>query len=183
LGKKANMRNCPQSNAFATYQDDDGQYLLLVETAPLTEPFSSADGPALSPPGRAAANPAYVVLAVDHDERARLNTVAMLEVLGHTVFQAHSGEQALEVLRREPAIDLVVTDMAMPLMSGLDLCSVAQSLYPSLRFVLATGAGEAPDCEEPTLLRLSKPFLQFDLARVIEIAMEMAPWSPQVIWL
>ncbi len=158
------MRNCPQSNAFATYQDDDGQYLLLVETAPLTEP-------------------AYVVLAVDHDERARLNTVAMLEVLGHTVFQAHSGEQALEVLRREPAIDLVVTDMAMPLMSGLDLCSVAQSLYPSLRFVLATGAGEAPDCEEPTLLRLSKPFLQFDLARVIEIAMEMAPWSPQVIWL
>jgi CheY-like chemotaxis protein len=156
---------------------------LLVEPAPLTDPLPSADGAAFLPAARAAANPAYVVLAVDDDERARLNTVTMLEVLGHTVFQAASGEQALEVLSREPAIDLVVTDMAMPLMTGLDLCSLAQSLYPNLRFVLATGCGEAPDPEEPALLRLSKPFLQFDLARVVEIAMEMAPWSPRVIWL
>jgi CheY-like chemotaxis protein len=177
------MGNGSQSDAFAAYLADDGQYLLLVETAPLTAPRSSAYGPALGPLGGAAAHPTYVVLAVDDDERARLNTVTMLEDLGHTVLQAHSGEQALEVLSREPAVDLVVTDMAMPVMSGLDLCSAAQSLYPSLRFVLATGAGEAPDREEPALLRLSKPFLQFDLARVIELAMEMAPWSPRVIWL
>jgi len=87
------------------------------------------------------------------------------------------------VLSREPAVDLVVTDMVMPLMSGLDLCSAAQRLYPNLRFVLATGSGEGLSREEPALLRLSKPFLQFDLARVIEIAMEMAPWSPRVVWL
>ncbi len=177
------MSNGSDSNAFATYLADDGQYLLLVEPAALTEPVSSAGDATVVPPARTAVNRAYVVLAVDDDERARLNTVTMLEDLGHTVFQAHSGEQALEVLSREPAIDLVVTDMVMPLMSGLRLCSVAQSLYPSLRFVLATGFGEATDQEEPALLRLSKPFLQFDLARVIEIAMEMAPWSPRVIWL
>jgi len=177
------MANGPASHAFSAYLADDGQYLLLVESAPCTEPLPSANGAAFIPPGRAATNSAYVVLAVDDDEQARLNTVTMLEVLGHTVFQAASGEQALEVLSREPAIDLVVTDMVMPLMSGLDLCSVAQSLYPSLRFVLATGCGEARASEEPALLRLSKPFLQFDLARVIEIAMEMAPWNPRVIWL
>jgi CheY-like chemotaxis protein len=151
---------------------------LLVESPPLTESLPSADDAAFVPPGRAATNPAYVLLAVDDDERARLNTVTMLEALGHTVFQAASGEQALEVLSRESAVDLVVTDM-----SGLDLCSAAQSLYPNLRFVLATGSGEGPSREEPALLRLSKPFLQFDLARVIEIAMEMAPWSPRVVWL
>jgi CheY-like chemotaxis protein len=156
---------------------------LLVQSPPLTEPLPSADDAAFVPPGRAATNPAYVLLAVDDDERARLNTVTMLEDLGHTVFQAASGEQALEVLSREPAVDLVVTDMVMPLMSGLDLCSAAQRLYPNLRFVLATGSGEGLSREEPALLRLSKPFLQFDLARVIEIAMEMAPWSPRVVWL
>jgi CheY-like chemotaxis protein len=156
---------------------------LLVESAPRTDHLAPADDAALAPPGCAAANPTYVVLAVDDDERARLNTVTMLKDLGHTVFQANSGEQALGVLRREPGIDLVVTDMVMPFMNGLDLCSVAQSLYPSLRFVLATGCGEAPDHEEPALLRLSKPFLQFDLARVIELAMEMAPWRPRIIWL
>jgi CheY-like chemotaxis protein len=107
----------------------------------------------------------------------------MLEDLGHLVFQANSGEQALEIMRLEPAIDLVVADMAMPHMTGLELCGVAQSLYPRLRFVLATGDGEASDCDEPALLRLPKPFLQFDLARTVEIAMDMAPWSPRLIWL
>jgi CheY-like chemotaxis protein len=43
-----------------------------------------------------------------------LNTVALLEDLGHRVFEAMSGAQALDILRRENAIELVITDQAMP---------------------------------------------------------------------
>ncbi len=177
------MRNKPEANDFETYLENDRRYLRPVESAAITETRAFAHNAALAPSNRAVPNPPHTVLAVDDDDFARLDPVMMLEDLGHTVFEANSGEKALEVLRREPAIDLVVTDMAMPHMSGLDLCSVAQSLYPSLRFVLATGQGEASACDEPTLLRLPKPFLQFDLARTVELAMEMAPWNPKVIWL
>jgi CheY-like chemotaxis protein len=183
LGKKATMRNKPETNTFEAYLENDRQHLRPVESVAVTKSRSFTHNAALAPSNRAVPKPPHIVLAVDDDDLARLDTVMMLEDLGHTVFEANSGEKALDVLRREPAIDLVVTDMAMPHMSGLDLCSIAQNLYPSLRFVLATGQGEASDCDEPALLRLPKPFLQFDLARTVELAMEMAPWSPKVIWL
>jgi CheY-like chemotaxis protein len=183
LGKKAAMSNEPEANKSAAHQIDDRQYGLGAESAPGTQTRTFAHDAALAPSSRAAQTPTYIVLAVDHDPTARRNTVMMLEDLGHLVFQANSGEQALEIMRLEPAIDLVVADMAMPHMTGLELCGVAQSLYPRLRFVLATGDGEASDCDEPALLRLPKPFLQFDLARTVEIAMDMAPWSPRLIWL
>jgi CheY-like chemotaxis protein len=182
------MSNEPEVNEseatdYGTHQIDDRQCWVGGESAPGTQTRTFAHDAALALSSRAAETPAYIVLAVDDDRLARRNTVMMLEDLGHLVFEANSGEQALEMMRREPAIDLVVADMAMPHMSGLELCGVAQSLYPRLRFVLATGPGEAPDYDEPALLRLPKPFLQFDLARTVELAMEMAPWSPRLIWL
>jgi len=183
LGKKAAMSNEPEANECAVYEIDDRQYPSEAKSVRGSQTRTFAHDAALDPSRRTAQAPTYIVLAVDDDPLARRNTVMMLEDLGHLVFEANSGEQALEMLRREPAIDLVVADMAMPHMSGLDLCSAAQSLYPSLRFVLATGQGEASNGEEPALLRLPKPFLQFDLARTVELAMDMAPWSPRVIWL
>ena len=54
------------------------------------------------------------ILAVDDDDLVLMNTSAMLEDLGHAVLEAHSGVEALQILKREPAIDLLVTDQAMP---------------------------------------------------------------------
>jgi CheY-like chemotaxis protein len=183
LGKKAAMSNEPEANECAARQVDDREYRSEGESALGAQARTFDHDAALAPSRRSAKSPTYVVLAVADDQRARLDTVMMLEDLGHTVFKANSGEQALEMLSREPAIDLVVADMAMQPMSGLKLCAAAQSAYPSLRFVLMTGGREAADSDEPALLRLPKPFLQFDLARTVELAMEMAPWSPRVIWL
>jgi CheY-like chemotaxis protein len=45
----------------------------------------------------------------------------MLEELGHTVLEAYSGGEALEILRREDSVELVITDQAMPQMSGRNL--------------------------------------------------------------
>ncbi len=177
------MTNEPEANECAARQVDDWEYRSGGETVRGAQARTFDHDAALAPSRRAAKSPTYVVLAVADDRLARLDTVMMLEDLGHTVFKANSGEQALEMLSREPAIDLVVADMAMSHMSGLGLCTAAQSLYPNLRFVLTTGSGETSGSDEPALLRLPKPFLQFDLARTVELAMEMAPWSPRVIWL
>ena len=64
------------------------------------------------------------ILAVNDDALILMNTVAMLEELGRTVFEAYSGKEALEILRREDSVDLGVTDQAMPKMTGSDLAKV-----------------------------------------------------------
>jgi PAS domain S-box-containing protein len=109
---------------------------------------------------------ALVVLAVDDDALVLINTVAMLEELGHRVFPAASAQDALATLRREP-VDLVITDHAMPLMTGLQLAEAIRADQPSLPVILATGYAELPPNTQPMLPRLSKPFLQRDLATAI----------------
>jgi CheY-like chemotaxis protein/anti-sigma regulatory factor (Ser/Thr protein kinase) len=148
---------------------------------PLTEtPHDIGDTHPFAASG-AADRTACTVLAVDDDPLVLLNTVMMLEDLGHTVFEASSGKQALELLAREAAIEIVVTDMAMPHMSGLQLFWMAGNLYPELRFLLATGYAESTDDEAPALLRLAKPFGQDDLDKAIQTAFGAPPATPRVV--
>ena len=107
------------------------------------------------------------VLAVDDDVLVLLNTVAMLEDLGHQVCQADSGREALELVRSGKCFDLVISDQAMPQMSGLQLAGAIREELPAQPILLATGYAEAPAGAEIDLPRLSKPFLQHDLARAI----------------
>ena len=104
------------------------------------------------------------VLAVDDDALVLMNTVAMLEDLGHTVFAAYSGEEALAILRREDSVDLVVTDQAMPNMSGTDLAKTIIGEWPDIPVLLATGYVDRVAGEDTGLPKLTKPFLQRDLA-------------------
>jgi PAS domain S-box-containing protein len=108
-----------------------------------------------------------VVLAVDDDRLVLLNTAAMLEDLGHTVLEATSGKRALELIRRDSGIDLVITDQAMPNMTGSDLATAIRAERPNLPIILATGFAELPNGANEGLPRLSKPFLQQQLADVI----------------
>jgi PAS domain S-box-containing protein len=116
-----------------------------------------------------------LVLAVDDDPLALLNVVAILDDLGHTVFEARSGEQGLAVLEREPAIELVITDMAMPNMTGVEFYLKARRLYPNLKFLLATEFGEVSGEVEPMLPRIMKPFWQNDLAKAVEAILASRP--------
>lgn len=112
------------------------------------------------------------VLAVDDDRLVLMNTVAMLEDLGHTVLEATSGAQALQILRQNTALDLLITDQAMPQMTGLQLAEAARAERPGLPIILATGYAEVP--REATLPKLAKPFFQDDLARAVAAATEPA---------
>jgi PAS domain S-box-containing protein len=105
-----------------------------------------------------------IVLAVDDDILVRMGTVAMLEDLGHTVKEANSGEEALKILAQGTKIDVVVTDQAMPRMTGVQLAEAILAAQPNLPIILATGYAELPTGLGSTLPRLSKPFSQAQLA-------------------
>jgi PAS domain S-box-containing protein len=108
------------------------------------------------------------ILAVDDDGLVLMNTAAMLEELGHEVFEANSGKDALDILRSHPDIDLVITDQAMPRMTGVQLAEIIQSEFPGLPIILATGYAELPaGAEGRHLSKLAKPFREQDLAVAI----------------
>ena len=110
------------------------------------------------------------VLAVDDDALVLANTRAMLEDLGHVVLAALSGRQALEQLEHADKVDLVITDHAMPHMTGAELATTITARWPGLPIILATGYAELPSGLQPALRRLSKPYRQEALAEAIASA-------------
>jgi signal transduction histidine kinase/CheY-like chemotaxis protein len=108
-----------------------------------------------------------VLLFVDDDFLISLSTASLLEDLGHTVIKASSGADALVVLRDGQAVDLMITDYAMPGMTGLQLAEEARRLRPGLPILLATGYADLPANAAFELPRLSKPYQQRQLAEQI----------------
>ena len=106
------------------------------------------------------------VLVVDDDPIVAAGTAAMLEDLGHSAIEAGSAEIALEVLSSEPGIDFVITDHAMPGMTGTDLAERIRRTWPGVPVVLASGYPEIPG-DELGVPRLSKPYRQEELARLL----------------
>jgi len=110
------------------------------------------------------------VLVVDDDPLVLMNTVLMLEDLGHRTTQAYSGEEALRLLEQEPLPDLVVTDHAMPRMTGGELAVEIGKRLPGLPIVLASGYAEIPGGVSRDLPRLAKPFTQVQLEEAVASA-------------
>lgn len=125
-------------------------------------------------PSTASGHHELVVLAVDDDVLVRMGTAAMLEDLGHTVREANSGEEALKILAQGTKIDLVVTDQAMPRMTGVQLAEAILAGQPDLPIILATGYAELPIGLASKLPRLSKPFTQEQLANALNEAIGRA---------
>jgi CheY-like chemotaxis protein len=99
-----------------------------------------------------------------------VRAVAMLEDMGHTVFEAASGARALEILQANQ-VDLVLTDQAMPRMTGLELAEQIRTRWPNLPIIIATGCAELP-ANSLALLKLGKPFDQGNLQRIITEALQ-----------
>ncbi|HTB45284.1 MAG TPA: response regulator [Acetobacteraceae bacterium] len=116
---------------------------------------------------RSGAARCYRILVVDDDPLIGSATTAMLEDLGHVVIETTSGTRALEALRSTPMIDLVITDQAMPGMTGTQLSRLIRQSWPELPIILATGYADLPNGEDPGLPRLSKPYQQEELSAMI----------------
>ena len=109
------------------------------------------------------------ILVVDDHHEVRNTTAGMLEELGHVVRQAPQGQDALAQLNGNGSCDLLITDYAMPNMSGTELVREARKLKPGLRSMIITGyadndalAGNLGD-----IAILSKPFSLEKLAQAI----------------
>jgi CheY-like chemotaxis protein len=87
------------------------------------------------------------ILVVEDDEGVREVTVGMLSDLGYHTLVACTGREALEVLEREKAIDLLFTDVVMPGgISGVELARTARRLQPRLKILVTSGYTRAePD--------------------------------------
>jgi signal transduction histidine kinase len=115
------------------------------------------------------------VLIVDDDNLVMTGTAAMILDLGHTAVEAHSGAEALKLLESGLKIDVVLTDHAMPAMTGLQLAESIHQKFPGLPIILATGYAELPvDPSTLGIARLAKPCSQDEIAAAIHHAMRSA---------
>ncbi len=130
------------------------------------QPAKAAPGRVEPPPPRDAVQ-RLRVLVVDDDVLVAMNTTAMLEDLGHEAVEVHSGRKALEALEASPDFDVLITDQAMPQMTGAQLLSTVRDRWPKVQAILATGYAELPEQLDSDVLRLGKPFMQTDLERTL----------------
>jgi PAS domain S-box-containing protein len=133
-------------------------------TATLILPVATA-APATERPAHTPAkvNRSAVILFVDDDPLIAMSTMEMLEDLGHRVIGASSGLHALDIIKSEQPIDLMVTDHVMPGMTGIELAAASRRLRPSLPILLATGYADLPEGAQLDLPRLAKPYHQDQL--------------------
>jgi CheY-like chemotaxis protein len=108
------------------------------------------------------------ILAVDDDILVSMGTVGLLEDLGHEVIEVHSGKDALAAMNSRSDIDLLITDHAMPRMTGVELAQQVRAMRPDMPIILATGYAEMPEGgTECITVRLEKPFSDAALARLL----------------
>jgi PAS domain S-box-containing protein len=151
-------------------------------TVELRLPVASGAAEAVPAASRAAEDiynqPPLVVLAVDDDSLVLTNTIAMLEELGHTGIAAASGEEALRLLEESETngtpVDLVLTDQAMPRITGVQLAEAIRRRWDQMPIIIATGFAEIEPGLGTELPRLAKPFNERDLAREIAFAVPAA---------
>jgi len=140
-----------------------------------TKPVAEAEPLAASWP----ANYTATILVVDDDPLIAMSTVDMLEDLGHVVIEANSGKRALEIIDAGQNIDLMMTDQAMPGMTGMQLAEIVRSKRPNLPVLLATGYADLPADQLANLPRLSKPYqqaqLQAEIEKLLDVVLKSSP--------
>ncbi len=80
------------------------------------------------------------ILVVDDEKHIREGLVSILELDGYTGLQAEDGEEAWRLIN-EKSVDLVITDLRMPKMSGMDLLKKIFTTYPTIPVIVLTGHG------------------------------------------
>ena len=127
----------------------------------------------ISAPGDIRARQTLSVLLVDDEPLVRASVARMLVELGHEVHEVASGPEALELLRdRVP--DLIVTDHAMPGMTGTVLAALAQERWPGLPVLLLSGYAALAGMDGGALPCLAKPCSLAQLAEALDRALAPA---------
>lgn len=162
-GGAVKLRSAPGEGTTVTL------YLPSAEAAPAVERVEAAE-PIM--PVRHAS-----ILVVDDDDDVRDLVVAMLEDLGYRVTAAADGRIALDLLTRNSPYDLLLADVAMPGLSGVDVVHAARERGMAFRVLFATGYADLgayrPGLEGEDMIR--KPYRMADLAARVDRALRAPP--------
>jgi DNA-binding NtrC family response regulator len=125
----------------------------------------------LQSPGVAAAPPvSFKVLLVDDDEDVRIIAATVLRQAGCLVLEASNAADALTIIDRGDAIDVMVTDLVMPGVPGSVLANEARLRRPDLPVLLMTGypnTAAGKDIAEQGYLILRKPFRPAEFSAIV----------------
>jgi CheY-like chemotaxis protein len=129
-------------------------------------PAAAAPAPAPALSGSQPPAPQRMLLVEDNADLLDL-TLMMLEELGHEATGVTTAEEALLLLEKE-AYAMLVTDLTLPKMSGIELVALVRSRYPQMSVVVASGYGRSPALDGDDVRYLKKPYQLTDLQQVIE---------------
>jgi DNA-binding NtrC family response regulator len=116
------------------------------------------------------------VLVVEDDPRARELMSALLIEMGYDVTSTESADEALRYLYSEEACDVILSDVVMPGMWGIELARRSQDARPGLPVVLISGKPEGiASAMRSHTLALAKPFTRGKLGQVLDTALGVAP--------
>jgi DNA-binding NtrC family response regulator len=122
------------------------------------------------------------ILVVDDEQEMLVSYQKILKRAGYQVISATGGEEALKILQGDHKISLVLCDLKMPGMDGMELLAVLKQNYPHLPFVMVTGFGTLEigieAVKNGAFDLIEKPFSQQKLLSSIESALkQIAPSS------
>jgi len=120
--------------------------------------------------------PAPKVLVVDDEEGFRELVTFEFSSLGYRVVSASNGEEAVRAVSAEGDVDVVVSDVTMPKLDGLDAMREIKKLDPKIEVIMITGCATIETAVE-SMRRgaydyITKPFQIADLARLVGRALE-----------
>jgi CheY-like chemotaxis protein len=108
------------------------------------------------------------VLVVENDLAYQQSLSALLTQMGHIPTVADRGEEALRLLDAEVDLDVIISDVVMPGMSGIDLARRARIMRPGMPIVLVTGSSEAMESVLASgAVALLKPYSPETLRQVL----------------
>ncbi len=155
-----------QSDGWTRMSSEPGQGTTVELYFPLSKSSPPAE-PATEKQPVTIADMPKCILVVDDDVLVAESISEMLSDLGHTVHVAYSGALALKLIHAHAEIELVLTDHAMPGMTGVELASSIRKFKPNLPIVLGSGYAQLPEGTDLQLPRLPKPYRQDDLRSLI----------------
>lgn len=117
--------------------------------------------------------PQHTILAVDDEPHMRRLLEISLRQAGYRALSAGNGREALELIQQQQ-IDLVVSDLHMPGMNGLQLLEVIRKQYERLPFIMVTAQGEIKTAVEAMKLGASDYILRPFELETLEIAIQKA---------